>query len=104
MQSDEHGRRLTQEETDCLVAHLKRTEITDVAVANALKKLPDLDDGSGKWPDDWRPHCQKCDEEINDGEMMGTAFGCFYHGGCVPSVDNGPMPVGQYLAGVENAR
>jgi hypothetical protein len=31
---------------------------------------------------------------------MGTAFGNFYHDGCVPGLSTGPMPLGQYLGGI----
>ena len=98
----EHNRQtgLTQEEVDLLSAHLETTEITDVAVARVLEKLDDSESGTGWWPDDWQPHCQKCKSQINDGELMGTAFGNFYHDGCVPGLSTGPMPLGQYLGGV----
>ncbi len=96
--------RLTQEQIDLTASHLAKSEITDVAVANTLKALPDIEDGANEFPEDWRPHCQKCDEEIVDGEMCGTAFGNFYHDRCVPGLDHGPMPLGQLLAGAENAR
>jgi len=94
---------LDQRQTDKLTAHLMKTEITDVDVARALKSLDDIESGAGNFPDDWRPYCQKCDEELEDSEMVGTAFGNFYHDRCVPSLDTGPMPLGQLLGGAENA-
>ena len=94
-------RSLSQEETDLLADHLAGTAITDAAVANALRKLDDLDYGAGRWPDDWRPYCHKCDGQIAEDELMGVAFGNFYHDRCVPSLDIGPLPCGQYLGGID---
>lgn len=93
---------LTQEETDLLTRHLLDTQITDVTVYRVLKKLGDIEDGAGTVPDDWRPTCKKCDEEIDHDEVMGTAFGHFYHRRCVPTLKD-PMLCGQWLGGVENA-
>lgn len=95
---------LDQEQVDLLVAHLKETEITDEAVGTALRDLDDHEYGSGVWPEDWRPYCQKCDEKIGEAEMMGVAFGNYYHASCVPSLQRGPLPLGQYLGGVERAQ
>ena len=94
--------RLSQEETDLLANHLANTEITDAAVANALKKLDDLEYGAGVWPDDWLPYCHKCNECIEEDEMMGVAYGNFYHDRCVPGLKHGPLPCGQYLGGIDN--
>jgi len=93
---------LGQEHIDRLTLHLEETEISDAAVADALRLLDDLEYGSGQLPEDWLPHCHKCDEEIAENEMMGVAFGNFYHDGCVPSLEKGPMPCGQYIGGIEN--
>lgn len=92
-------RGLGQEETDLLTRHLLDTDVTDVAVARVLRKLDDIEAGAGNLPEEFRPVCKKCDEQMEDGEMVGTAFGNFYHDGCVPSLKTGPMPLGQLLAG-----
>jgi len=94
---------LGQEETDLLTRHLLDTDVTDVAVARALKKLDDIEAGAGNLPENFRPACQKCGEQMKDGDMVGTAFGNFYHDGCVPSLKIGPMPLGQLLGGVDDA-
>lgn len=93
------GQSLSQEEIDSTVSHLIETEITNVAVARALKRLDDIESGSGELPPDWRPYCKKCNEQLEDNEMVGIAFGNFYHDACVPSLSTGPLPLGQLLAG-----
>lgn len=103
MQSPTTSTTLDQEQIDMLTAHLQTTTITDEAVGTALRDLDDIEDGAGNWPTDWRPHCHKCTEEIGESELMGVAFGNYYHKRCVPSLSKGPMPLGQYLAGIDNA-
>lgn len=93
---------LGQEHVDELSKLLEETPISTVALLEALELLPDLEYGRGERPLDVVIQCQKCDEAIEDGEMMGTACGHFYHDGCVPGLKEGPMPLGQYLAGVED--
>lgn len=97
-QSDSHA--FSQQEIDRTAVHLQHSEITDVAVARMLKRLDDLEDGSGHLPNDWRPYCHKCNTQLEDTELVGIAFGNFYHDKCVPSLSDGPMPLGQLLAGV----
>ncbi|ELY73259.1 hypothetical protein [Natrinema pallidum] len=91
---------LAQEQVDTTAVHLQESGIRDVAVLETLADLPDLEYGRGELPDEVVIVCQKCDDEIGDGEMMGAAFGSFYHDGCVPDVSEGPLPLAQYLAGV----
>lgn len=93
---------LPQECIDELAIHLEKSGISEVALLKVLERLPDFEYGRGDRALDVNLVCAKCDEEIADEEIMGTAFGSFYHEGCVPRVD-GPMPAGQYLAGVESA-
>lgn len=91
---------LNQEQVDLLASHLENNLIYDVAVLEALRALPDIEYGRGEIPLDAPLGCQKCDESIDDDEMLVTAFGNFYHSGCVPDGDGEPMPAGQYIAGV----
>lgn len=102
MNPQSEGRALGQEEIDRTHLHLQQTEITDVAVARALKYLDDIEYGSGQLPDDWHPYCKKCNTELEDNDMVGTAFGNFYHDNCVPELREGPMPLGQLLGGVSD--
>lgn len=90
---------LNQEQVDLLASHLTDTLIYDVAVLEALRELPDIEYGRGEIPLDVPLGCQKCKDEIYDEEMMGTSFGHFYHDGCVPDVEEGPLPAAQYVAG-----
>lgn len=87
-----------------VVAHLSETLITEEAVATAMRDLDDCEAGAGAWPMEVRIGCHKCEEEIDDSEMMGVAFGNYYHASCVPQVNRGPLPLGQYLGGVEGAQ
>lgn len=95
--------RLGQEQVDRLSSHLEDTEISDVVVVDVLRELDDLEHGAGQLPEDFRPYCQKSDEEIVDGEMMGTRFGNIYHDRCVPDLSVGPLPLGQWIAGAGEA-
>jgi len=79
---------LTQEETDELVGQLIETGTTKVSVFSAVRKLDDIESGAGEVPSGLSRVCQKCGEEIGDGEEWFTRFGHFYHGdgpepGCV---------------------
>ncbi|PCR88630.1 hypothetical protein [Natrinema ejinorense] len=91
---------LAQEQVDRTSLRLQECGVHDVAVLETLADLPDLEYGSGELPDEVAIICRKCDDEIGDGEMMGTHYGSIYHDGCVPDVSEGPLPLAQYLAGV----
>lgn len=91
---------LAQEQVDRTSLRLQECGICDVTVLETLADLPDLEYGRGELPDEVAIVCRKCDDKIGDGEMMGVAFGSFYHDGCVPDVSEGPLPLAQYLAGV----
>lgn len=92
---------LPQESVDELAILLEDVGIEKVALLEALEILPDLEYGRGDRSLDVAISCKKCDEEIGEEEMMGVAYGSFYHDGCVPGLHEGPLPLGQYLAGVE---
>ena len=94
---------LTQESVDELAILLEEVGISKVALLEALDRLPDLEHGRGEHSLDVEIVCHKCEEEIGDEEMMGVAYGSFYHDGCVPGLHEGPLPLAQYLAGVEVA-
>mgnify|MGYP000241041966 CR=1 FL=1 len=69
---------LTQEEIDTLVSELMREPQTSVAVVSAVRKLDDIEAGSGDLPESFEIGCQKCGEPIDDGDEYTTAFGYYY--------------------------
>ena len=93
--------RIGQEHVDTMALHLEQSGISDVALLEALELLPDLEHGSGDRSLDVRIRCHKCDEMIDDEEMMGSAFGHFYHDRCVPSLSDGTTPLAQYLTDLQ---
>lgn len=75
---------LSQEEVDTLSNRTTNSPITDIAVWNAIKKMPDIEAGSGELPESATRGCQKCGDEITEGDELQIAFGHFYHSRCVP--------------------
>lgn len=104
MNTQSSSTQLDQEAIDLTTRHLMNTEITDAAVGRALKYLDDLEPGAGQLPPDWKPYCHKCNEQMQDNEMVGIAYGNFYHDRCVPSLSEGPMPLGQLLVNADELK
>lgn len=75
---------LTQEEVDTLTSRLLDRPITDVAVWDALRKMPDIEAGAGEIPESATKGCQKCGEEITEGDELTLAFNHYYHERCTP--------------------
>jgi hypothetical protein len=78
---------LTQEQIDKLVSHLEEQEIQDVALFEAMERLPDLEHGKGEVADDVGGVCVLCDEPLTGDDEAGERFGKFVHISCAKKQD-----------------
>ena len=70
---------LNQEEIDVLASYLEEQSLDDQRLVSVLAKLPDFEWGRDELPEDFRPACKRCGEEIAPDEYAERAFGHYYH-------------------------